>query len=111
MGESANVLLESMTVVILGGLVVMLLAVLVMENWLRAWEQRVPSPLLRLLLRLEVPPPRMDSPDVALAQKSCPECPSVARCRAWIASGRDHGYHYFCPNAALVERLAERRRP
>ena len=111
MGETANILLESMTVVILGGLVAMLLVVLVMENWLRAWEQRVPSPLLRLLLRLEVPPQRMDSPEVALAQKSCPECRSVARCRAWIASGRVHGYHYFCPNTALVERLAERRRP
>ncbi|HEU5176204.1 MAG TPA: hypothetical protein VFU24_02020 [Burkholderiales bacterium] len=111
MGETANLLLESATLVIGGGLVAMLLAVLVMENWLRAWEQRVPSPLLRLLRRLEVPQQRMDSLDVALAQKSCPECPSVARCRAWIASRRVHGYHYFCPNAALVERLAERRPP
>ena len=115
MGESANILRESMTVVILGGLVVLLAAVLAMENWLRAWEQRVPSPLARLVERAGVEPQRLDSPrarrDVALAQQSCPQCAFVAPCRAWIESGRTQGYGDFCPNAALVERLAERRRP
>ena len=111
MGNAGNFLLESVTLAILGGLVAMLAVVLAMENWLLAWEQRVPSPLVRLLRRVAVPPQRISSPDVALAQKSCPECPSVASCRTWIASGRVHGYRDFCPNAALVERLAERRRP
>jgi len=111
MGDTANILLESMTLAVLGGLVAMLAVVLAMENWLLAWEQRVPSPLVRPLRRVAVPPQRISSPDVALAQKSCPECPSVASCRTWIASGRSHGYHDFCPNAALVEQLAERRRP
>lgn len=112
MGDSANILLESMTLAILGGLVAMLAVVLAMENWLLAWEQRAPSPLVRLLWRVAVPSRRIHSPDVALAQKSCPECRAVGRCHAWIDSGRtDASYRDFCPNAELVERLAERRRP
>ena len=105
-----------MTLVILGGVVALLAFALVMEGWLRAWEQRLPSPLMRLIERLGVEPQRLATRearrDIAHAQQGCPECPAVGRCHAWIDAGRtDASYRDFCPNAALVEHLAERRRP
>jgi hypothetical protein len=97
-------MLESLVVVALAGVVFF-----VFENWLRVWEQRVPSPFARTLYRAGADPQRLAAPaaacEIALAEQSCPTCPAIGACRAWLESGSVTSTRSFCPNAALVERL------
>jgi uncharacterized protein DUF6455 len=104
-----NFTLESVVIATLGGIVFLLAAYLVFETWLRAWEQRVPSPLARTLYRAGVDLRRLASPtiarEVALMEQRCPTCPAIGSCREWLESGSLTSYRSFCPNAVLVEQL------
>ncbi|HSA91276.1 MAG TPA: DUF6455 family protein [Burkholderiales bacterium] len=101
--------LESVVTVALGGLVFLVAAYYVLETWLRAWEQQLPSPLVRTLHRVGADPERLARPGarhlIALAERSCPACAATGACREWLESGSPTAYRSFCPNAALVEHL------
>jgi Family of unknown function (DUF6455) len=101
--------LESIAAIALGGTVFFVAAYYVLETWLRAWEQQVPSPLVRTLYRVGVNSERLANPDgrqeITLAERSCPVCNATGACREWLESGSATAYRSFCPNAALVERL------
>jgi hypothetical protein len=104
-----------MTLVALGGTAVVVALYVALETWLRAWEQRLPSPLSQMLHREGADPQRLASESVsrelARAERSCLSCAAAAACREWLESGNVYGYRNFCPNAGLVERLtAERAR-
>jgi hypothetical protein len=104
------VTLESITTVALGGAVFFVAAYYALETWLRAWEQQVPSPLVRTLYRVGADPERLGEPEarraIANAERSCATCAATGACREWLESGSRTGYRNFCPNAALVEHLA-----
>jgi hypothetical protein len=101
--------LGSIALVALGG-GALLGAFFVVETWFRVWEQRVPSPFVRALCRAGADLQRLASPalrhQMALAEQRCPTCPAIGACREWLESGSRTAYLGFCPNAALVERLA-----
>jgi Family of unknown function (DUF6455) len=46
---------------------------------------------------------------LALAARRCVMCPSTEECRTWLASGKQAGLEEFCPNASLLESLAEQK--
>ena len=46
----------------LGGIVFVVAAYCALETWLRAWEQQVPSPLVRTLYRIGANPERLAKP-------------------------------------------------
>jgi hypothetical protein len=46
------------------------------------------------------------SRDFAVAVNQCLCCNSVARCRAWLDSGKREGFEAFCANAGYVSRLS-----
>jgi hypothetical protein len=100
---------ESIATVALGGIALLIAACYVLETWLRAWEQQVPSPLVRTLYRVGADPERLvrteASYEIALAERSCPTCAAVGACREWLESGSRTAYRSFCPNATLIERL------
>jgi hypothetical protein len=106
-------LLETMTLVALGGTAIAIALYVVLETWLRAWEQRVPSPLSQVLYREGADAQRLASVavsrELARAERSCLSCAAAAGCREWLESGSLHGYRNFCPNAGLVERLTADR--
>jgi hypothetical protein len=101
--------LESVATVALGGMLLLVAAYYVLETWLRAWEQQVPSPLVRTLYRVGADPERLARPGarrmIALAERSCPACTATGACREWLESGSRTAYRSFCPNARLVEHL------
>ena len=101
--------LESIATVALGGIGLLVAGYYVLETWLRAWEQQVPSPLVRTLYRAGADPERLvkidASYEIALAERTCPACTATGACREWLESGSRTAYRSFCPNAALVERL------
>lgn len=101
--------LESVATVALGGMVLLVAAYYVLETWLRAWEQQVPSPLVRTLYRVGADPERLAQPEarrqIAAAERSCPACTATGACREWLESGSRSADRSFCPNAVLVERL------
>ena len=101
-------MLESLLTVALGSSVLRALYFL-FETCMRAWEQRLPSPLTRTLYRAGADPHLLAAPaaarEIALAEQSCPTCTAIAACRQWLESGPLTGDRSFCPNAALVERL------
>jgi hypothetical protein len=101
--------LESVATVALGGMVLLVAAYYVLETWLRAWEQQVPSPLVRTLYRVGADPERLARPEarrlIAAAERSCPACTATGACREWLESGSRTAYRSFCPNATLVEHL------
>jgi hypothetical protein len=103
------VTLESVAMVAIGGAVFLVVAYCALETWLRAWEQQVPSPLVRTLYRVGADPERLSEPEVrqaiANAERSCATCTTTGACREWLESGSRTAYRTFCPNAALVERL------
>jgi hypothetical protein len=45
------------------------------------------------------------SRDFAIAVNQCRCCNSVARCRAWVDSGKREGFDAFCSNAGYVSRI------
>ena len=51
--------LESVAMVAIGGAVFLVVAYCALETWLRAWEQQVPSPLVRTLYRVGADPERL----------------------------------------------------
>lgn len=101
--------LESVATVALGGVVLLVAVYYVLETWLRAWEQQVPSPFVRTLYRVGADPGRLARPGarhlIALAERSCPDCAATGACRQWLESGSPTASRSFCPNAALVEHL------
>jgi hypothetical protein len=107
-----NTILESLVIVVLGG-GALLGAFFVVETWFRVWEQRAPSPFFRTLYRAGADPQRLAQAglarEMALAEQCCPTCAAIGACREWLESGSLETYRSFCPNAALVERLAARR--
>src|SRR5512134_1141707 len=102
----AAVTLESVAMVAIGGAVFLVVAYCALETWLRAWEQQVPSPLVRTLYRVGADPERLGEPEarrqIALAERSCPACTATGACREWLESGSRSADRSFCPNAALV---------
>ena len=101
--------LDPVVVMALGGIVFVVAAYCALETWLRAWEQQVPSPLVRMLYRIGANPERLAKPEVrrviALAERICPACTATGACRESLESGSRMAYRSFCPNARLVERL------
>ena len=79
---------------------------------LLAWEQRMPSPLVQMLYCAGVQVARLAEStaarEIALAERSCPTCPASGACSELLESGGQNSYRWFCPNAALVERLTVR---
>jgi len=104
-----SVLTEPMVLIVLGSAILIVAAYLACETWLLVWEQRMPSPLVRTLLRAGAKPERLSDPqlarDVKHAELRCPVCPAIAACREWLAGGSGRAPHAFCPNAELVERV------
>ena len=100
---------ESIATVAIGIAVFVVAAYYALETWLRAWEQQVPSPLMRTLYRVGVYPERLGEPEVrraiANAERSCAMCTATGACREWLESGSNAAYRTFCPNAALIERI------
>ena len=64
----------------------------------------------RLVERVGVGPASLGQPgvlwEISQATRICARCPSVVRCQAWLDASHRRGFEEFCPNAALVRRIA-----
>lgn len=83
----------------------------VYANWRRAMSDDNPLPIGEMMARQKVSADDAVGLELELAYavRRCAACPSPDTCREWLASGQRAGWEKFCPNAAFIGRLQERK--